>query len=202
MKTRLQPDFSAEQSASLHRAFVHDMLEMLSGMAPVADLELHTDIDTDAWRGLAVARRLQADGDLGSRMLHTLSDGIAMGRTKVMIVGSDVPTLPAAHLAELLHLDCDVALGPTEDGGYYAISCRVAHPAMFEGVAWSGPRVLEDTIWAAEACGLTVGTGKTWFDIDTAKDLHRLAGSPAIPPHTHGWLLQNAKHLLREIDTP
>ena len=30
-----------------------------------------------------------------------------------------------------------VALGPAEDGGYYAICCRRTHPAMFAGVAWA-----------------------------------------------------------------
>lgn len=192
VKTRLQPDFSPEQSAELHRAFVRDTLQTLHGMAPVADLELHTDTDTDAWRDVEVARQLQMGGDLGARLFQALHGGLEVGRPQVMVVGSDAPTLPVAHLAELLRIDADVAIGPSEDGGYYAIAARRVHPRMFAGVEWSGPKALEGTVAACRACGLTVATGKNWFDVDTAAELARLAASPGLPPHTAAWLLQHS----------
>ena len=196
VKTRLATRYSPEQAAELHRAFVRDALRMLHTLTPRADLELQTDAPTDAWRDIKVARSLQVTGDLGCRMLHALRRALAAGRPQAMIVGSDVPTLPAGHLSRLLRAKVDVALGPAVDGGYYAIACRKTHPRMFAGVEWSGARALRDTVRAAEACGLTVELGETWFDIDSPGDLVRLASSPNLPPHTEEWFRRHGRHLL------
>jgi glycosyltransferase A (GT-A) superfamily protein (DUF2064 family) len=90
-----------------------------------------------------------------------------------MVVGSDAPAIPEGHLRMLLASTADVALGPTEDGGFYAIATRRTHSAMFTGVEWSSGLELRQTIRACEACGLTVELGPRWFDIDTPEDLER-----------------------------
>src|SRR5215212_1268509 len=124
VKTRLQGWLGPGTTLALHRAFVLDMLDKLFTLRHFADIELHTDIETDAWNASGVTRGLQSPGDLGLKMLHALSTGLAQGRERVCIVGSDAPSLPAAHLMALLASPADVALGPCEDGGYYAIACR------------------------------------------------------------------------------
>jgi hypothetical protein len=105
-----------------------------------------------------------------------------------MVVGSDSPTLPAGHLQKLLESGADVALGPCEDGGYYAIACRRVHERMFEGVEWSSPGALEQTARAARACGLSVDVGEAWWDVDEPASLARLASLDDLPPHTAGFL--------------
>jgi glycosyltransferase A (GT-A) superfamily protein (DUF2064 family) len=117
-------------------------------------------------------------------MLHAISTELARGRPRVMIVGSDSPTLPRAHLERLLSSRADVALGPCEDGGYYAISCGKAHPEMFAGVEFSSPGTLGQTVRAARACDLTVELGEPWFDVDSPVELERLALSQGLPRHT------------------
>jgi len=193
VKTRLLARYSAAESAGLHEAFVRDMLGKLNEVASVADLELHTDTLTDAWSDIKVARSLQPAGDLGQRMLHALRAGLSAHRPRVMIVGSDAPTLPNGHLLALLRADADVALGPAEDGGYYAISCRRTHPAMFAGVEWSGQNVLDQTIRACQACGLSVAAGREWFDIDTPADVDRLACCSDLPPATAAWIERHSR---------
>jgi len=168
VKTRL--GLEASRAARLHEAMVRDTLAMLRALD--AELELHTDVATDAWAEFAVPRKLQAAGDLGARMLAALEAG-----RQVMIVGSDAPTLPLGHLEWLLASSADVALGPAEDGGYYAISCRRIHQRMFAGVEWSTRRTLEQTVAAAEACGLSVELGPVWFDVDSPEDLARLCAA-------------------------
>ena len=59
--------------------------------------------------------------------------GFETGHPKVVILGSDSPTLPEEHLRFLLNGDADVALGPTVDGGYYGIGCRRVAPSMSAG---------------------------------------------------------------------
>ncbi|MFN7919260.1 MAG: TIGR04282 family arsenosugar biosynthesis glycosyltransferase [Bryobacteraceae bacterium] len=171
VKTRL--GLPPQQALALHERFVEATLATCAELALCT--ELHTDQPTDAWPAFTGRRSLQSDGDLGQRMRTALeSHPLESHSGGVMIVGSDAPTLPPDHLRRLLSAASDVALGPAEDGGYYAIFARKTHPAMFAGVEWSSGRELRQTVTACEACGLTVELGEPWFDIDTLEDLRRL----------------------------
>jgi uncharacterized protein len=182
VKTRLQPALGAEATLKLHEAFVLDMLDKLLTLEPVADIELHTDIQTDEWQRPQVTSRVQTSGDLGLKMLH------ALGGRRACIVGSDAPTLPISHIEALLASPADVALGPCDDGGYYAISCRRTHPEMFRGVEWSSAQALDQTEEAARRCSLSVERGPSWFDVDRPEELDRLLREGNLPRHTALWL--------------
>jgi rSAM/selenodomain-associated transferase 1 len=175
VKTRLVPPLTYEAAARLHIAFAAATLDLLQQLRGIADIELHTDIPTDAWADRGVPQRLQCEGDLGLKLFQALAGALMEGRPFAMIIGSDSPTLPLAHLRELMESDADVAVGPTDDGGFYAICCRKVDPSMFDGVEWSSPSTLRQTLQAAAKCGLSVKTGSWWYDIDTAADLDRLA---------------------------
>lgn len=184
VKTRLVPPLTNESAALLHAAFVADTIERFEQLGAMADLQLHTDIPTDAWQFPHVARRLQHEGDLGLKMLQALETALREGREQALITGSDSPTLPLRHVETLLRSAADVALGPSEDGGYYAIACRRTHLRMFDGVKWSEAAALDQTVAAAQACGLSVEIGPSWYDIDTPGDLERLRAEPGLPRHT------------------
>lgn len=187
VKTRMTPLLGARHAAGLHQAMVRDTLESLRTIERECVLELHTDIETDAWKDVFVSRKMQVEGDLGLRMWSAMRDGLRRGHSRVLIAGSDAPTLPSAYLRELLESTADVALGPTEDGGYYAIACSRTHPAMFCEVEWSTARALGQTMTAAKACGLTVELGRPWFDVDEPADLQRITGQGGAP-HTRAFL--------------
>jgi glycosyltransferase A (GT-A) superfamily protein (DUF2064 family) len=108
-----------------------------------------------------------------------------------MVIGSDSPGLPAGYIQALLESPADAALGPTEDGGYYAIQCRRVAPAMFAGVRWSTSHTCQDTTRALQACGFSVSNGPSWFDVDEPADLLALARRPDLPRHTADWLRAN-----------
>lgn len=190
VKTRLLPALTAAQAAALYEAFVRDTLELLQSFAAIADVELHTDIDTDAWRNIAVSRPLQHEGNLGLKMFKALERALQNGHPQAWILGSDSPTLPATHLNELLHTGGDVVLGPTEDGGYYAIGAQRVHPCMFQNVRWSTKHAFEDTVHAARVSGLIPVSGPVWFDIDEPADLERLRRSNNLRCHTSAALRQ------------
>ena len=181
VKTRLAAAIGAAPAAELHRAFVADMLAKLAEFKDLADIELHTDIPTDAWNEAGVTRDLQAAGELELKLLHALAAAVGSGRPQAMILGSDSPTLPRGHIQRLLDSTADVSVGPCDDGGYYAIACRRVHPKMFAGVVWSTSRVMEQTECAARAAGLTVERGDLWYDVDGPEDLARLMREPALP---------------------
>ena len=184
VKTRLAAAIGAGPAAELYRAFVADTIAKLTEFRDFADIELHTDTLTDAWSEPGVARDLQATGGLELKLLHALAGALQSGRPQAMILGSDSPTLPREHIQRLLDSVADVALGPCEDGGYYAIACRRVHSEMFNGVEWSTSHVLEQTERAVRASGLSVERGDLWYDVDGPEDLARLMKEQALPPCT------------------
>src|SRR5260370_33694286 len=111
VKTRLEEALGTEATLSLHQAFVLDTLDKLLTLREAADIELHTDIQTDVWRHPEVTSRTQMPGDLGLKMLH------AFGSRWACIVEDDAPTLPAAHIEPSLARPAGVSLGPHEDDG-------------------------------------------------------------------------------------
>ena len=172
VKTRLGLEPTA--AASLYTEFVSRTLETVFKFRDDADLELSLDIPFAAWTESSILRTVQHGGDLGVKLYAALERGLSAGRPKVVILGSDSPTLPVEHIRWLLNCDADVALGPTLDGGYYGIGCRRVIPGMFAGVRWSTPDALRDTITSIESCVLRCVVGPEWFDVDTLEDLGRI----------------------------
>jgi rSAM/selenodomain-associated transferase 1 len=172
VKTRLAVD--PARAVELHSSFVRQTLLMLDTLRGEADVELSTDEPTEAWSEFPVARSVQSSGQLGERIYAALEHALAAGRPKALILGSDSPGLPAAHIRALLASSADVCLGPVDDGGFYAIACSKTAPAMFQGVRWSTSTALSDTVRALEACAFSVELGPAWFDVDRPEDLTRL----------------------------
>jgi rSAM/selenodomain-associated transferase 1 len=172
VKTRLGLEPTA--AASLYMEFVDRTLKTVYHLRDEAELELSLDIPCAAWSEFSVRRTVQHEGDLGVKLYAALENGLGAGHPKVVVLGSDSPTLPVEHIRLLLACDADVALGPTLDGGYYGIACRNVIPGMFADIRWSTPDALRDTIISVERCGLTCGIGPEWFDVDTPEDLVRI----------------------------
>ena len=172
VKTRLGLD--PDRAAALHAEFVRQTLRTLSSCAGELDVELSTDAPTGAWAEFSARRSTQVSGNLGGRIYAALDGALGAGRQKVMVLGSDSPGLPPEHLRALLASRADVAIGPTEDGGFYAIACSRTDPAMFDGVHWSTSSAFDDAVTGSRRAGLTVEAGPAWFDVDRPEDLARL----------------------------
>ena len=190
VKTRLQPHISPEESAELHWAFLRDTWEKLHHAGEAA-LYLYCDLDWPPAAELARDGRfaLQTGDDLGERMFRCFDDLARAGHDRLMIVGADSPTLPAEFLLQGIgHLaETSAVLGPTEDGGYYAVGCRRPLPNMFSQVAWSKPWTLAQTQASFRKAGLDTTLLPGWYDIDTVSDLRRLGSEQRLPHHTGKW---------------
>ncbi len=197
VKTRLQPVLSPEQCSELHSSFVGDVLESLEGFTSLAEVELHLDQETEAWPEFSFSRKLQEGADLGEKMWNAARNAFAQGRSQVLILGSDAPTLPAGYLRAILDSQADITFGPSIDGGYYAIQFRKLPAHLFQGVEWSTGQTLAQSVAAAEKLGLRVELGLTWYDIDSPADLVRLVTEEP-PRRTKAWL--KANHFL--VDPP
>ena len=120
------------------------------------------------------------------------------GYAGALAFSSDGPTLPVSYLRQAVTRldDVDVVLGPSEDGGYYLIGLKEAHPGLFQGVEWSTEHVTAQTLARAEAEGLSVALLPRWYDVDTAHDLDRLRAELAVLPagtgtHTRRFVASN-----------
>ncbi len=67
-----------------------------------------------------------------------------------MIVGTDIPGLGVGHVAAAFAAlgSHEAVLGPATDGGYWLVGLRdgAALPSIFDGVRWSTPDALADTL--------------------------------------------------------
>ena len=191
VKTRLRTCLTAAQSAELHAAFVADTwrgLAVLTGMRRY----LYCDQVWKPFEELAGPEQfaIQDGVDLGARMLNCMKELSMLRHDRILLLGSDSPTLPIAHVEQaFMALDhTDTVLGPTADGGYYAVGCRRPDTRMFAGVTWSSEDTLRETEAAFRACSLSVSLLPEWYDVDTEAELARLASEPDIPPNTRRWL--------------
>ena len=130
----------------------------------------------------------QRGADLGDRERGVFEDLFRDGFSPVVLVGSDLPTLPAERVVDaldrLLASDDRVVLGPANDGGYYLIGLaartgNAAVPDLFAGIRWSTEWARADTHRAADRCGLTLDLLGDWYDVDNAASLTRLRGELA-----------------------
>jgi rSAM/selenodomain-associated transferase 1 len=186
VKTRLCPPLTPDEAATLHGSFVLDMLERTKLAEGTFHLPFHRYMACAPSSELAFFKIMeerhgvrlvdQTGEDLGGRMHRTFIDLFAKGYEQVVIVGTDVPTLPLPVYREAFAmLDCsDLVLGPAIDGGYYLIGLRQPAEQLFTDVPWSTDQVLSITQQKAKALGLSVGLTVTWRDVDTVADLQWL----------------------------
>jgi hypothetical protein len=187
-KTRLTPPLSPEQAAQLYECFLSDTLAVARAAPDVTRLINYApDEAKDYFRALAPDFGLvpQIGADLGERLDNALTHCLSDGFTRAVIMDSDSPTLPAAHLAQAFHAleEADVVLGPCDDGGYYLIGLKRPAPRLTREVMMSTPHVLRDTLALARRLRLKTALLPTWYDVDTSAELSRLRSELAAHPN-------------------
>jgi len=115
----------------------------------------------------------QGAGDLGQRMRRALA---AYPSGPAVLIGSDIPGLTAAHIAEAFALlgRHDIVFGPAKDGGFWLVGCR-HRPPDFGLVRWSSRHALADTL-ANLPRSLLVGFAATLNDVDDGAAYRKLRG--------------------------
>jgi rSAM/selenodomain-associated transferase 1 len=184
VKTRLAPRLGKAGAARLHARLVERAVRTAAA-ARLGRVELHCAprmrhplFDSLARRhGLRL--RAQGAGDLGARMQRAFERVLREADVAVLI-GSDCPALRAADLrdaARALRRGADAVLAPAEDGGYALIGLRRVRKRLFDGIAWGGPRVLEQTRARLRRLRWKWIELRTVWDVDRPEDVERLARS-------------------------
>jgi len=186
VKTRLCPPLTPDEAATLHGSFVLDTLERTKAAIAKEHLSVDRYIACLPSASLVFFKILeerhgvhlldQVGDDLGQRMHRAFTDLFGRGYQQVIIVGTDVPTLPLSVYQQAVSLIAShsLVLGPSTDGGYYLIGLNRSVPELFSDVPWSTADVLAATRRKASALGLTIGLLKEWRDVDVAEDLRAL----------------------------
>ena len=93
---------------------------------------------------------------------------------QVCVIGGDIPAIRPQHISNAFALlgSHTAIFGPATDGGYWLVGMQRgsrARPDMFDGVRWSSPHALSDSIAALP--DHRIALADTLRDVDTAEDL-------------------------------
>jgi rSAM/selenodomain-associated transferase 1 len=180
VKTRLtaagawSPRVAAELAEAMLRCIARRLeaasTEMVLAVSPAGCGE-----QLAATLGLGPVRLLdQGGGDLGQRLDRVWK---AVGTDRpVAFFGSDSPDVPDSALDDIpaALAECDVAVGPTDDGGYWTLAAREHQPRVLSAIDWGEATVYDQTRRRAADAGLVVRALPMWHDVDRPEDVEAL----------------------------
>jgi len=182
VKTRLAAALGDDAALELYKRFVQDILDTLEQTGiPVMTCYYPPDSGNAVaeWLGPGQHYLPQEGRDVGERMGNAFRQSFTRGFSRVVLIGSDIPDLPAPLLSEAVAalITHDAVIGPARDGGYYLIGFRhdTFFPGVFSGISWSTGTVFRSTMQAFGKAGQRVHELPLWRDVDTVEDLKDLA---------------------------
>jgi uncharacterized protein len=169
VKTRLAARVGAWRAARLHMRLTRRALRTARAAA-IGPVELHVTSHHAAFDGYRNTF-LQRGENLGERMHSALRR-----HRRAILIGSDCPALEPRDLQRAARSLCAgyrVVLLPTRDGGYALIAAQHAPRAIFEDIAWGGPKVFEET--ERRLVGVRWRRLRTLWDVDRPEDIDQIA---------------------------
>ncbi|MGH9189002.1 MAG: TIGR04282 family arsenosugar biosynthesis glycosyltransferase [Acidimicrobiales bacterium] len=169
VKTRLSPPFTAEQAAALAEASLVDTLAAVRA-TPAAWRVVALDGHPGSWLPDDLTVVFQRGAGVEERLACAFVDAGA----PAVVIGADTPQVCADLLKEALDTLCrpgvDAVLGPSPDGGYWALGLRRPDARVFLGVPMSQACTFTAQ-WARLAdLGLATVQLEALRDVDTVDD--------------------------------
>jgi rSAM/selenodomain-associated transferase 1 len=174
VKTRLASGMGELRALEIYRHLIQSTYSVLEDvLAPV--WTYYSDFIPETINPPTAKSFVQEGQDLGERMANAIARSFESGMEKVVLIGTDCPTLQSQHLNEAFEAlsNSDLVLGPATDGGYYLIGMKRKADYLFEGISWSTAEVLSQTLAVATAHGLHFTLLDELSDIDTQEDWER-----------------------------
>jgi len=175
VKTRLNSFLDDETILKLYKCFLEDSLAKIQ---QVGNADCFVGISHENNSGFF--NKLESFGmtlfsqqgkDLGDKMRRAFIDRFMQGYNKVVIIGSDSPSLPVSYIDKALDSERDLVLGPSIDGGYYLIAMRGKVFEVFSGVDWGTDKVLYETLQRVKEGSFSFDLLPVWYDVDLPEDL-------------------------------
>ena len=196
VKTRLAESLPSAAVIALYRCLLEDTLALAKSLADVDVAMMCPAPDRDELAhlfGNTVRVVAQTGQGLAAGLTSVFRHFTATGYQHVVAFNSDSPHLPPSvlHDAFAILAAQDLVVGPTNDGGYYLVGAKAAHPALFEGDGMGTSSALDRLLARAKVLKLSTGFTEPFYDIDVANDLLLLARElklfPAKAPRTAVW---------------
>ena len=174
VKTRLQPQCSAEQSADIAKILLQETLSKATlNWRGKVYLSVWPDQQNDFLRRMAdrytVELLTQDSGDLGEKMCLAFEQH----GYPAAIIGCDAPhidPLTFSKAYESLSKGENV-IAAAHDGGYYFIGLAHAAKELFANMEWGGDRVFSETMRRAQQHAVEFVQLNTLNDIDAWQDV-------------------------------
>jgi rSAM/selenodomain-associated transferase 1 len=187
VKTRLARSLPVEAVTDLYRCLLDDTVTLARSLGNVEVAIMCPASDVEELQRLtrgAVAVVAQQGEGLAAALTSVFAHFAKPGREAVVAFNSDSPHLPPSVLGSAFDALTahDLVVGPTEDGGYYLVGAKVAHPALFGGDGMGTKSALEALLARGRELQLSVGFTDPFYDIDGEGYLNRLAAELELAP--------------------
>lgn len=174
VKTRLAATVGDERALDIYTKLVAHTLNVVQPLVCAKQAWYSDGIPVDAHvMAPGFDLREQVGADLGARMQYAFEEGFNQGYGPIIIIGTDLPQLSSALLAEAFGAlkDHDAVIGPANDGGYYLLGLNAPLDALFHHKAWSTSSVLAATLADLHMHKRTCHLLPELVDVDTEADL-------------------------------
>lgn len=176
VKTRLAATIGDQAALNIYQHLLRHTHHTVKNMKAEKFVFYSNKIENDLWESEFFKKEVQQGIDLGDRMENAFKEYFKKDYEKLVLVGTDCPTLnrDVLETAFASLKDVDVAIGPATDGGYYLIGMKRMNACLFQDIQWSTDRVLQQSLNICKKNQLS------WFllpelsDIDEEKDLVHL----------------------------
>lgn len=180
VKTRLAATLGDTAALDIYRQMLESTLQAVQATGLTAYI-CATDSQCQSLQLLAgkyaCSLQQQHGNSLGERMLYALR-ALHRYHQRVVLIGSDCVLLDRDRLLgvaeQLEHSQCVIC--PAEDGGFVLIGsqhCLDWQMTDFDGVRWSSPETLADTLWCLKQKDVQATIQDSLWDVDTVDDLRR-----------------------------
>jgi uncharacterized protein len=197
VKTRLTPSLSPEVVTAFYCCLLDDTLALARSLEGVEVAIMCPDSDVNElarFAGKDVSVVAQKGEGLAAGLTSAFAHFAEGHQRRIIAFNSDSPHLPSSVLEDAFTVlaEHDLVVGPSDDGGYYLVGAKDSHPALFARDGMGTSTALERLLSRARSLELSVGFSDTFYDIDVADDLTRLAEelrlAPIRAPRTAQWL--------------
>ena len=207
VKTRLAQSLPLPAVTALYCCLLEDTITLAKSLTGVDVAVMCPESDKNELAHFldnAVPVVVQKGEGLAAGLISVFAHFTASSSQRVIAFNSDSPHLAPSVLECAFETlaTCDLVLGPTHDGGYYLVGAKAAHPTLFENDGLGTSSALEKLLTRAEGLELSSSLTETFYDIDVAEDLIRLAPelalAPARAPRTAAWLAE-WEHAVKQL---
>ncbi len=183
VKTRLGKVVGEDKAVEVYQYLLHHTHEQIKNYPADIWVYFQDQIDDSYLLNEHYFPGIQSGNNLGEKMRNAFDEVLERGYVKVLIIGTDCMELSPDILDEAFEAlgYHELVIGPAEDGGYYLLGMKEAHPALFADKLWSTSSVFRETVEDAKRLRLNYHQLKKLADVDQYEDLKGLKGILNIP---------------------